>query len=66
MFVPFLIQCRDTEIIVTTQVFDQLETGPVKCRDIEKNVATLSSVIQFEVMSQHSNFVSRHKISLSN
>ena len=43
------------EIIVTTQFFDQLETGPVKFRDIEKNVVTLSSVIQFEVVSQHSN-----------
>ena len=35
------------------------------CRDIEKNVATFFSIIQFEIVSQHSNFVSRHKIAFS-
>ena len=54
----FNTMSRHREIIVTTQFFDQLETRPVKCRYIEKNVVTLSSVIQFEVVSQHSNFVS--------
>ena len=53
----FNTMSRHREKIVVTHFFDQLETGLVKCRDIEKNVATLSSVIQFEVVSQHFNFV---------
>ena len=32
---------RQTEIIVATEFCNHLESGPVKCRDIEKNVATL-------------------------
>ena len=39
-FVPFLIRCRDRQIIVATKFCNYLETGPVKCRDIEINVAT--------------------------
>ena len=31
---------RQTEIIVMTEFCNHLETGPVKCRYIEKNVAT--------------------------
>ena len=31
---------RQTEIIVATKFCNHLETGPVKCHDIEKNVAT--------------------------
>ena len=54
----FNTMLRHREIIVATQFFDQLETRQVKCHDIENNVATLSLVIQFEVMSQHSKFVS--------
>ena len=39
---------RHREIIVATQFCNQLEIGPVKCHDIEKNVMTLSSFIQIE------------------
>ena len=35
---------RQTEIIVVTEFFNHLETGPVKCRDNEKNVAIFFTV----------------------
>ena len=35
---------RQIEIIVATDFSNHLETRPVKCRDIEKNVATFLSV----------------------
>ena len=54
----FNTMSQHSGIIVTTHFFNQLESGPVKCRDIKKNVATLFLVIQFEIVSQHSNFVS--------
>ena len=35
---------RQTEIIVVAEFCNHLETGPVKCHDIEKNVVTFSLV----------------------
>ena len=40
----FNMMSRQKEIIVATEFCNLLETGPVKCHDIEKNVATFFSV----------------------
>ena len=40
----FNMMSRYSGIIVATYFYNQFETGSVKCRDIEKNVATLFSV----------------------
>ena len=53
---------RDKRNIVATEIF------PIDikvCRDIEKNVVIILSIIQFEIVSQHSNSMSQHKIAFS-
>ena len=40
----FNTMSRQIEIIVAIEFCNLLETGPVKCRDIEKNVATFFSM----------------------
>ena len=46
---------RQTEIIVAIEFCNQLESGPVTCRDIEKNVATFFSMHHLSLCRNNEN-----------
>ena len=54
---------RQTKIIVVTKFCNHLETGPIKCRDIEKNVATFFLVHILSLCRDNENMC--HDINLS-